>query len=496
LVCPNCESETNGLKLNNRLYCTECGFDLSKPKKDEAKPENTEPKPATERKGSSAPVREVKPDISFPEGLTPPAPTVIPPTEAKREAEQETEEAEKEILPETQTDEVASLEAEKEVLELVEEEAQKLEEEHRPDTTEKDQEAPRKVIEEAEEDADISVVVKKPVKLPRTTKTIKKHERPRTDLKREGDFVLIPGEPDPIAEPEITEATAASEPIEPEPNQKISEPDEQTVAEDSPEPQPEINENPSKDIDEVVEEVRQKAFKSDIEPKPLVNVDVKKEQDELKKKKEQEKEIATAEEEETIETADKPRTNDALLNFFKQATESKSDEPKKKRHHKTNKFNWKLFLSISIPFLIVLILVTLVLYVKFYAGKPEVFVKKAEEKTAFTHLTPGYIPVGYQAALDTKATANEIIYAYEYLPDRSKKLKVAAAQSDITPETIKDRIVVPTGKDYTAATEGDWELWHVGDNTIYFVSNGVLYTISSSDGLSKEELTKVATGLK
>ena len=79
-------------------------------------------------------------------------------------------------------------------------------------------------------------------------------------------------------------------------------------------------------------------------------------------------------------------------------------------------------LSVGIPLLLILALVGLVLYVRFYGGKPEVFVSQAEDKASFVHLKPQYVPAGYQATLNTQGTTDRITYAYEYLPDKSKEL--------------------------------------------------------------------------
>lgn len=413
MVCSNCKSETNGLKLNNRLYCTECGFLLSPPEPEEAKPAEIE-----------TPVAE--PEIG--DSRT----QVAPEPEAK-------------IIPEGNEEfALAPLEAEEEVLDLVLKEAKKLEKENK------------------DEKEDIGAVeVNLKAKLPHTTHSVKKHNRPRTDLKKEGDFVLVPGELDPIAEPEIE---AAEETVE----IPIKVPKAKKVELEKEEPkEPPI---PVVVVEDPAEPEKEEEYVEDADKKHAV-------------------------------TKEKPKNanpnSELLLSYFKQQVAKKpNDQPKNKKKKRKKKFRWGLFLGIMIPTLILLGLVGLVFYVNLYAGKPSVAVTRAEKSANFQHLKADYIPPGYAPSFKTNGTANFIEYVYDYQPDKTKIFTVKAEKTSLATDDIRPKVIDPLGLQFVNTTEGGRSLWFVGDDRLYLIENGVLYTISSNSDIQVDELTKVAVGLK
>lgn len=408
MVCPNCQSETNGLKLNNRLYCTECGFLLTPPE-EEKKVEPVEPPQIKEvRKRNFEDTPKSQPEAKIISGFS-------------------------------DDFAVAPLEAEEEVLDLVIDEAKKLEEEKK-----------------AKEKDVGSVKIPTMKKLPNTTRTIAKHNRPRTDLKKEGPFTLIPGEPDPIAEPEIE---PASEEEEVAPNVKI----------------------PVTPIIEKVEE----------EPK---DIEIDSPGDEVEILDETNEPTVPEKKEDSNKVNPPNLKNEMLLNYFRKVGNEPVREVKPKK--KKKEFNWILLWGIVIPLILIISFVGLVLYVNLYAAKPDVAVRRAERQISFGYLHAGYLPPGYAVSYKTNATSASIEYVYEYLPDKTKTLSIKAEQTTLKPDDIRPKIITPTGKQFVNYSEDGRSLWYVGGDTIYFIEIGVLYTIRTNSDIKLAELIKVATALK
>jgi hypothetical protein len=409
VVCNNCKSETNGLKLNNRLYCTECGFLLSAPE------------PTTEAE----------------------LPEIINSNEATIESKVGDFEVPK-ISEEAEEFSLAPLEAEEEVLDLVIDKAKEL---------------------EGNEDKHGSVKSTAKAKLPKTSNTIKKHNRHRTDLKKEGDFTLIPGEPDPIAEPEIEAPevdTAQNE---------ITDIDIPVIVEAS-------------DKEEVEEKKVEPVVVKDIEEPKSVAAPVIIEAENVKEEKGNE---------------DSPKqnpNNEVLLKYFQKQVDKGTSGKKQTKKKKKKGFKWGLFWAITIPVIVVLCLIGLVLYVNLYAGKPEVALERAEQRATFAHLKADYIPAGYTLSYKTNGSEKQIEYVYEYQPEPTRTIIIRAEKTNLLAEDIRPKVIDPLGKTFINITESGRSLWIVGDNSLYFIENGILYTITSSGDITNAELIKIAVGLK
>jgi hypothetical protein len=139
MICSKCGTETNGIKLNKKTFCTNCGELLSLP------PQEPKPEPAeieTETKAYNQP-KEFEPTAK-----------VIDADGNQKKLESE----------------IQTLEAEEEVIDLIANE--------------------------------LKAPAKKAKKVVKDT-TIKKHNRKRVFHHRPDDFKVYPNEPDPIKEPEL-----------------------------------------------------------------------------------------------------------------------------------------------------------------------------------------------------------------------------------------------------------------------------------------------------
>jgi hypothetical protein len=369
MVCSNCSQETNGIKINKKLFCTNCGEAIYAAEI-----------PATAVASSQAPA-------------TPPIPTAI-----SRDGSKKTE---KDIQKE-----IDLLGAEEKVIELLDK--------------------------------------KKAIPKPKTKvgkKSIVKHNRERTEHKKEKDFMMVYNEPDPIAEPEL-----------------VSPHDDQI----------ESSKGPEFDVKEEDIKIDLSAI-NDEEKYPLV--DRKKLADINEKKK---------------------RHHEILASFLKSGASQASQKKHKKADTKR-----KLMITayILIPVIIVSALVGLVFYVNLYGNKAEPAVKKAESAVGFSYTSPQYVPLGYALTYLTTGDANAINYDYQYGSEKAKRLNIYISKTTLTRESIFKEFLVPKGEPYTQETRGEAEYWLLSDSALYFVSNNLLYEIISSDKMPSEELTKIADGL-
>lgn len=178
MICSKCGSETKGIRLNRKLFCTNCGEALLVPEVQKQAPAgqpiaNQQAQASTDT-NSSAPIpnpRSAEGPIQKPsETMAPPKPKVIT--------------AEGNDLSE-KTKELETLKAEEEALEIIEKEAKEEADEARK-AAKKERETKEAALKSAE---------------------IKKHNRDRVTRKKEKDWMVVPNEPNPIEEPELEPPT-------------------------------------------------------------------------------------------------------------------------------------------------------------------------------------------------------------------------------------------------------------------------------------------------
>lgn len=169
MICPKCHAETDGIKINNYLYCSSCGEKIQEVEvrtlasNADNREETPQPKVIHEAEAVEEEIDTLGAELS----------TIDLITEAGERLEQEKE--------------LATLEAEEEVLELLE----------------------KKPLDKLEINPLDRLEAKKPTKKEKpldkleAKKEIVKHNRNRADHHYQKDFLMIPGEPDPFDIPEL-----------------------------------------------------------------------------------------------------------------------------------------------------------------------------------------------------------------------------------------------------------------------------------------------------
>lgn len=183
----------------------------------------------------------------------------------------------------------------------------------------------------------------------------------------------------------------------------------------------------------------------------------------------------------------------ALSNYFAAGAKDASIKiPKKRTYSNKTKFTIGILSSILI---IVATISGFVFYVNSYAIKPNVILKKIEEKPNFSYKSPSYIPAGYELSYQSYSYSNEIHYYYKYLPDETQYIIISISETDITSESILNDIIKPQKKDYIKKQIKNLDVWFIGDNRAAYIDNGLIYEISASNELNNYETTKIIEGM-
>lgn len=461
MICNNCGSETKGIKLNGKLFCTNCGEALlvsdaqsptsqtssqppqpEIPKEAPAVPTPIQPQASPQALQTSAP----KPPLHN-EPLRPPEPKIISPEGV------DTSKTKKEL---------ATLEAEEKVLELVEENTKKEADDIKKAAIKDEQFSQLLALETMEAPTtDVKVAANAEIAEQRKaafkSAEIKKHNRDRIAHKKAKEWMMIPNEPDLEEKPELGAPT--EDQIEP-PKEALAE--------------KEIGEtdldlvHPKEMPVEKSEETFIRSFSA-----PPENVD------------------------EDITPQEKISKQKALGEYLKATavtTPVQKKRIKEKRKRKKHGYK-KFFVVLIILLLLIFSFIGLVLYVNLYAINPNRARESAEATVTFSYKKPSYVPSGYEISYKTNAGQNFIDYVYEYTPDKSKTLEIKISKTDLTKENLFSEKVQKLGKSYAQITKEDINFYFVEENSFYFVKDGLMYEIVSSSNISQDELTKIASGL-
>lgn len=437
MICPSCQEETRGIRINGKVFCSVCGEKIAHPTEEAAVTVDTE------KKEKQTPTKQESED---------PKPKII-----TREGE-----------------DLNLLNAELTALEMIEEEAIR-EEEAEEDAFIKDLGKSEKKSKPTKTKA------KKTKEKPKIEKrTIVKHNRKRTDLKPKS-FMVIEGEPDPITTPELEfptemEVTAAksyknTSPVTREDgSDRSNEKQHKTEAEMS--PKIEIESVQAEFVNEA-EKAEQKPNENILEDEvsyPLFGKDKAEELDNKKQKKQQ-----------------------ALTQFLqagvKKPTKSKKKQKKKKKRDR------KILTLVAVAFAIIVPIVGLFAYVNLYWANPKVAQKKAEAIVSINFKKPGYIPPGYEIDQQTKASENEIEYHYTYFNNEKRNLSFKITETTKTELEVYSEFVSKEGIEYAEFVEEGQRYWYIDDKKLVFKNDNLLYVISASDKISTDELLKIAEGL-
>ena len=443
MVCEKCGNETKGIKLNGKLFCTNCGEALEASQiqapAPQPVPQTTPPKEVVvapvvplpnlasalsvnppEPKGEPVISATVPPEITPIIPAEPPEPKVIT--------------GEGDDLSKKQKG-IEALKAEEEALKMIESAAAQKALSDKKEAAKETEMAERAAKEKA-------IQTKKEMAEKTAQAEIKKHNRDRTTHKKETAWTVFPNEPDPVGEPEIEAPTEG----------QIEEPKEKLAA---------IKDNES-DLN--------LASPKKIPPEPK------------------------------IKSQEKRKSHQKILNEFLKSTATPADlakeKPKKEKKKKRKKSGHKkLFVILIIFAVLILGSVGLVLYVNFYAINPDRAKNSAESTISFGYKKPSYVPSGYELSYKTNAGKDYIDYVYEYSPDKSKTLEIKISKSDLTKENFFAQKIQSLGKNYSQTATGDVNLYFIEGNGLYFLNNGLFYEITASSQISQEELTKIANGL-
>lgn len=517
MICPNCNTNTPGIKLNGKLYCPQCGSILpDKPTSQISEPVDTIPEP-----------KIIEPKEPQKEKVEKEIDELGAELKALNEIEHTAASEEK---TSEQTTELASLEAAEKLVDSLEIVPKENVTEEKTDSAiikaNRDRTSHLKMTEPSE-----VPVAKEPE--PETVKETPEEiapvviETPEVPIETQ-ELTKSAEEtettPEPVSEPEPeTEQTAESEDItKPEPEaEKTTKTEPVTDMLESVEPAetaPEEEQIPEKDklsINLIQAEkgycVKCKTMRGIDNPE---NVTMKNGHPALKGKcnvcgttifkivKGAVKEgyhPAKKEKEGSEPSYQTPAAqNQVLTSFFKSKVESINQPPKKEK--KPRKFSWKIFLSILIPLVLILAFAGLVIYVNYFAIDANRAKTKAESTVTFDYQKPEYIPPGYVLTADTKAAVEQIVYVYNLVTvnDKGKEettdtFEIIISKYNGNKEQAYDDNVRSTGRTYSQVNVADTEIYILENKDVVFYKNGVLYEISSSGKISRGELIKIAS---
>jgi cell division protein FtsL len=439
LVCPNCKEEIDSIRINGYPYCPSCGERLS------------EEIPAILQKN------QVAFNSENPEQFENPDPKIITPegdeifenytkeTEAQEAAMEVLESLGSEIKEEEDKEKLDTLLAASSVLEIENASSDKEEPPSLPEAPEKAQE-----------------------------KEIIKHNRTRITGHKSKEYILIPGEPDPIGTPEL---------LYPH-DDFIEEPEESQVA---PEDETTMSEIPAD---------------NDYETEKVIPINLGGNEESGTEEPQSQEDVpddATTEPEaEQLEAQDKKPVNHQkfLTAFLKMNAEKPNTEAlKPKKEKKKTKRKW-IYITLGVFLLLVLALIVLAWYATTYGTNGKIARDKAEVKASFAHLKPWQIPAGYDISYLTNANDTEINYVYAYQPDPKKTITISIKKTEVTSETLYAKIIEPSGKGYKEIKKDNREYWLVDSNSILFVADGLLYEVKTTEKLIEEDFLKIADGIQ
>ncbi len=192
------------------------------------------------------------------------------------------------------------------------------------------------------------------------------------------------------------------------------------------------------------------------------------------------------------EMRENAKKRQALLNeYFRKGAEeiSKKNSTTKKRKKKISN---KYFLFIAI-FLIILGFGFLVYYVNNYALNEEKIKTSIKEQANFEYAEPSYMTPGYSLSYLSSAEPTKVKYVYTHF-EKDYQIQITAETTSNQNNDIYETYIKNKTAHYTSQIIKDVNLYTVDFNTIYFVKDGVNYTIFS-DKLSQEELLKIAESI-
>jgi uncharacterized Zn finger protein (UPF0148 family) len=272
--------------------------------------------------------------------------------------------------------------------------------------------------------------------------SIKKHQRPRVG---HNNYDLIPGEPDPVSNPEIES------------------PHDSLLEDDRGQTDPKT---PTTD-----------ALPKD-DSKNAYNFMPKADRDTLKAKEKQKQDVFTS--------------------FLKETTRAISDKnpPKKKKksleHSHKHKILWTF---IAIIFVTLIAIAGLVYYVNVVANNETKIQKGLEDNINFNYHKPTEAPAGYKLSYLSQSDSNYVFYYYVYTGDDNRFISLKVEQTSLKTGDILNSFIKNKTVSYSMLKKNDLEFWKTSSNNIYVIDNSILYTFSGSTGVNIDLLSSYAEGV-
>lgn len=193
--------------------------------------------------------------------------------------------------------------------------------------------------------------------------------------------------------------------------------------------------------------------------------------------------------------------SEALAAFMKAGVQSIGQEKKaKKQKQKSGKR--KIFWIILLIFTFVALFIGLVIYVNNFAPQAEELKNRIEKEANFTYQKPKYIPAGYKTSKKTNLNGEKVNYVYELtsVDEKGKEYLSDELRITIFPKTqpttdLLKEIGVSQGESFSQEKILDTEIYIIENKKIVFELNQIVYEISSSGKISKGELLKIAQGI-
>jgi hypothetical protein len=535
LNCPNCKNETQGIKLNGKIFCNFCGeaikdqaeileeayqqMPIQVPQMNAQLDQNPEPSgslnlPPEAKRISGLPIKEdasinlMKPDVMVEKEIIEAEPNATSPQTLQVNPAP--------VVPNIEFEkEIKELEAEEEILDLIEElptpkepEIEEVVFENQP------------IIKQNRNRAGMVVVKGEPdpitlpeLEAPEEIQLESHYEEEVKDTKQEdsleqpvNDFELAPQEIEPQSEINKTEADNQVQPEELMiDNVEVNIEDNSTSDEEITIPINPVTEtvddnNPEIEINQSESETESFPLETEaVEPVDKVDDDFFKERiDQAIEDPEKlnleipEKKSLLPEGLQFVHTADddlKPEEDEKKPK--KKQKEPKIKKPKNKNLLPTN-FKKPLIVTTVILFF-VSGLIGLVLYVNNYAIKEENIATRIEAAPAFEYSQPNYLPPGYTLSYESSSGKNYIEYKYNKF-DRTETIIFRATSVNANLDVFED-YVKKGGSTYKSTIVSDTNVWIVEDKKIYFKVSNVLYEVTSSAKIPESEAMKIAEGV-
>ena len=167
----------------------------------------------------------------------------------------------------------------------------------------------------------------------------------------------------------------------------------------------------------------------------------------------------------------------------------------KKEKGERKKFKIPKWASISIAtiFIFLFSFGGLVFYVNNIATNEKNITKRVEGATEFSYKKPNYMTPGYELSFESLGGKDNVTYVY-YKFDKTEKISISITSITNDLDVLESKIR-PTQLSYASFNLGDTVIWNINNRRYIFRENNVLYDIDSSAKIPESEMKKIAEGI-